>query len=708
MRDRTVGGTLYILFTTRAFATGIPTTLAGTPVVSAYEDGSTTQITAGITLGVDHDGVTGLNLLTIVATGGNGYETGKDYSLVITTGTVDSVSVIGEAVGEFSLGLSAAFTRIGPNGAGLTNVNILQAAADKVWSTTTRTITGLTTAAILSIWDQATSALTTAGRIGKLLVDNINATISSRSSHTAVNVRTEMDSNSTVFATLLEGLFLQVTTIATLASQTSFTLTAGSADDDAYNGATIVVVDASTGVQKAFGSLSAYAGSTKTVTLAQDPGIFTMADGDKVYILPSDVFAIWDRILTGATHNVPTSAGRRLRLSTGIIMSDGTAQAGGVNNITLAAGESSQDDLYWQAYIAIVAGTGAGQGHHCISYDGTTKVATMDDDWTITPDATSEYIIFGSGSHDEFMSGLAQAGTANSITLISTAHAGENRIKDCWVVLISGTGAHQARLITAYNGTTKVATVYPDWVVNPDATTGYWIVPQGQNNVWDQINTGVLHNITNSTGKQLRESAAVLVIETGTAQAGAAGTLTLAAGANANNNFYDDMRIVIVGGTGVGQARVIHEYNGTTKVASIAPDWIVTPDNTSEYQIQSQSNVHVHELAAAAVAQILSDATPFAGANIALIKAVTDNQAKVVISGTAEAGTLSVTEMTTDLTITVTDQLNDRVLTFDDDTVTVDLRGQQTDITASVAAGGKLTFTAVTTAPAVGDSFKIT
>ena len=38
----------------------------------------------------------------------------------------------------------------------------------------------LSTAGILAIWDQATSALTTAGRIGKLLVDNINATISSR------------------------------------------------------------------------------------------------------------------------------------------------------------------------------------------------------------------------------------------------------------------------------------------------------------------------------------------------------------------------------------------------------------------------------------------------------------------------------------------------------------------------------------------------
>lgn len=113
MRDRTVGETFYIAFTTRAFATGIPTQLAGSPVISAYEDAGLTQITAGLTLGVDHDSVTGLNMITVVATGGNGFEAGKDYQLVITAGTVGGVSVVGEVVGQFSLGLSAAFTLIG-------------------------------------------------------------------------------------------------------------------------------------------------------------------------------------------------------------------------------------------------------------------------------------------------------------------------------------------------------------------------------------------------------------------------------------------------------------------------------------------------------------------------------------------------------------------------------------------------------------------
>jgi len=108
MSDYQVGDTIYHKFTTRAFATGIPTVLAGTPVVSIYEDDSVTQITAGITLTIDFDSVVGLNGVTVVATGGNGFETGKFYQAVITTGTVGGVSVVGETVFTFTLEASAA------------------------------------------------------------------------------------------------------------------------------------------------------------------------------------------------------------------------------------------------------------------------------------------------------------------------------------------------------------------------------------------------------------------------------------------------------------------------------------------------------------------------------------------------------------------------------------------------------------------------
>lgn len=76
------------------------------------------------------------------------------------------------------------------------------------------------------------------------------------------------------------------TTIATLASQTSFTLTAGSADDDAYNYCVAVITDESTDAQKCVAVISDYTGASKTVTLGADPAIFTMAVGDTVEIYP--------------------------------------------------------------------------------------------------------------------------------------------------------------------------------------------------------------------------------------------------------------------------------------------------------------------------------------------------------------------------------------------------------------------------------------
>lgn len=96
-----LGATEYFMFTTRQFSTGAPFTLAGTPSLAIYEDNGTTEITAGITLGVDHDSVTGMNLVTVAATTGNGFEAGKRYYCVVAAGTVDSVSAVGEVLFSF-------------------------------------------------------------------------------------------------------------------------------------------------------------------------------------------------------------------------------------------------------------------------------------------------------------------------------------------------------------------------------------------------------------------------------------------------------------------------------------------------------------------------------------------------------------------------------------------------------------------------------
>jgi hypothetical protein len=77
------------------------------------------------------------------------------------------------------------------------------------------------------------------------------------------------------------------TTIATLASQTSFTLTNGPAEDDALNELLVLVHDAASAVQMAWVEVLDYTGSTKTVTLAAAP-TFTIAAKDNVsFLLPA-------------------------------------------------------------------------------------------------------------------------------------------------------------------------------------------------------------------------------------------------------------------------------------------------------------------------------------------------------------------------------------------------------------------------------------
>lgn len=80
-------------------------------------------------------------------------------------------------------------------------------------------------------------------------------------------------------------------------------------------------------------------------------------------------------------------------------------------------------------------------------------------------------------------------------------------------------------------------------------------------------------------------------IRTGTAQAGAATTITLDSGASAINNYYQWREIVLVSGTGAEQSAIITAYTGSTKVATIlntnkaGGTWHSTPDNTSVFKI---------------------------------------------------------------------------------------------------------------------------
>jgi len=81
----------------------------------------------------------------------------------------------------------------------------------------------------------------------------------------------------------------------------------------------------------------------------------------------------------------------------------------------------------------------------------------------------------------------------------------------------------------------------------------------------------------------------------------------------------------------------------------------------------------------------------------------TANLVSGIIFGTAQTGTLSTTQITSDLTGFTANQLIGRTIIF----IAGPADGEGTDITAYASASGLLTFTALTLAPENGNAFKI-
>lgn len=132
---------------------------------------------------------------------------------------------------------------------------------------------------------------------------------------------------------------MQSTTIATLTSQTVFTLTAGSADNDAYKDALIVITDAATATQKARGEISAYTGATMTVTLYEAPA-FTIAVGDAVEIFAEPNYRL-RQVQTGVAYIQSAVLAGSTVAGFGLVDSDGVLQLKQGSTVTLTFTSSS-------------------------------------------------------------------------------------------------------------------------------------------------------------------------------------------------------------------------------------------------------------------------------------------------------------------------------------------------------------------------------
>ena len=76
-----------------------------------------------------------------------------------------------------------------------------------------------------------------------------------------------------------------------------------------------------------------------------------------------------------------------------LIIRSATAQNGTANTITLDSSSDSLTSYYNEMQIEILSGTGSGQTKTISAYDGSTKIATVDSAWSVTPNSTSVFKI---------------------------------------------------------------------------------------------------------------------------------------------------------------------------------------------------------------------------------------------------------------------------------------------------------------------------
>jgi hypothetical protein len=148
--------------------------------------------------------------------------------------------------------------------------------------------------------------------------------------------------------------------------------------------------------------------AAKTHTGAVIPTVTTLTSA--VELDSASIDAIWNEVLTGATHNIASSAGRRLRqLADTVVLVDGVCDAASnagtdsTGTITLEVGTTTA--CIGQAIRS------ENQVRFIAAYDAGTRVAQLDRPWCVVPDAGDEYVIFNVRNPLVGLASLALAGS---------------------------------------------------------------------------------------------------------------------------------------------------------------------------------------------------------------------------------------------------------------------------------------------------------
>jgi hypothetical protein len=168
---------------------------------------------------------------------------------------------------------------------------------------------------------------------------------------------------------------------------------------------------------------------------------------------------------------------------------------------------------------------------------------------------------------------------------------------------------------------------------------------------------------------------------------------------------------------GVPEVDLTHVAGATTDVSALATNVaaiLVDTGTTLQAEldgIQADTEDIQARLPAALVGGRIDATVDGTGMEAGAVTAIRDGIVlRTTLRGTATTGgtTTSIPTSAMSPATSVADQLKGRIVIFDHDTTTAALRGQATDITASSAsATPTLTVTALTTAPASGDTFTV-
>ncbi|KKN20057.1 hypothetical protein LCGC14_0939510 [marine sediment metagenome] len=275
---------------------------------------------------------------------------------------------------------------------------------------------------------------------------------------------------------MLDGMTTGVVETSGSNSSTQVQTDLAEATNDHYDVMTILFTSGAEAGQSRL--ITGYAGSSGTVSWnAALTG--TPADGSKFIILAAGTTAdaVWDEILTGSSHNISTSAGKRLRqIEEAFVHASGViATVTNGHTFTLDAGAVATADYYVGDRLQLVEGTGAGQSRIIVAYTFG-KVVTLDSDFTTNPDTSTLYEVNAADVHvslsdaDQAQGFVATYTNTTTITLDTAAVGITDYYLGSLIVFTHGTGAGQVREITGYTSG-RVVTMSPALATALDTTT---------------------------------------------------------------------------------------------------------------------------------------------------------------------------------------------------------------------------------------------